>query len=145
MSISPTPGAPPRAQPLRVFVVDDDEAVRSGLCDLLGTNPATESAGDADGLLACLRRLGDQPVDVCVVDRQLGVDDGVDLCRQIRDAYPRIICVLLTGYSDDALLASALDAGAVGVVTKQARATEVIRSIIGLATDGHAGTGHGGP
>jgi DNA-binding NarL/FixJ family response regulator len=63
--------------------------------------------------------------------------NGVEATQQLREAQPEIRVVVLTTYSDDAWVFSALQAGARGFLTKDAGAEEIHRAITAVAA-GHA-------
>jgi two-component system, NarL family, response regulator DevR len=113
---------------IRLFLVDDHEIVRRGLCELLEAQDDLEviaQAGSIDEALA----LDLQGVDVAVLDVRLPDGSGVDLCRQLREANPELGCLMLTSFADsDALNASYL-AGARGYVLKNVRGDDLITSI----------------
>jgi hypothetical protein len=68
---------------IRILVVDDDSQIRSLLCDCLGDFGMTtaQAATGAEMHLA----LGEGGFDLVVLDLMLPDDDGLNLCREIRD------------------------------------------------------------
>ena len=67
--------------------------------------------------------------DVAVLDVRLPDGSGIDLCRDIRSAYPDIHCLMLTAYDDDEASYTAVMAGASGYVLKDIRGQGLLESI----------------
>jgi DNA-binding NarL/FixJ family response regulator len=111
---------------IRVLLVDDHELIREGLRRAFEREPdltvAAEAATLADGLLAVAAY---QP-DVVVMDLRLPDGNGMDGVRRLRAEHPRLGIVVLTMYDDDNALLTALETGASGFVSKDARTEEVI-------------------
>jgi DNA-binding response OmpR family regulator len=85
----------------RVFVVEDDPAIRRGLCDALrfgGFSVAEADRGDG-ALEAILAR----PPDLVLLDVLLPGLDGFEVLDRLRSSHPRLPVILLTakGATDD--------------------------------------------
>lgn len=121
------------ARPVRVLVVDDQRVVRDGLSVLLSQLPGIEVVGTAaDGAEAVVRAEAVRP-DVVLMDLNMPRCDGVEATRRIGQARPETRVVVLTAYSDDDSVWAALRAGAVGFLTKDAGAGEILRAITAVA------------
>jgi DNA-binding NarL/FixJ family response regulator len=59
--------------------------------------------------------------------------DGVEATRRIRASHPRTQVVVLTTYSDDDSIIAALQAGALGYLTKDATRAEIGRAVLAAA------------
>ena len=101
----PAPGAEakaapglPRRQPVprRILVVDDDATVRDTIVSLL--RAAGHLVIDAAGGAAGVARLADGPVDLVLTDLGMPEVTGWDVARAVRERYPRLPVVLLTGW-----------------------------------------------
>jgi two-component system NtrC family sensor kinase len=90
-----------------LLVVDDDEHVRRALGRVLRRAgcPVVEAA-DADAALAILER---EPVQVVVSDFRMPGMSGIDLLRRVKDRWPRIQRVLLTGQADSTAIEEAVN------------------------------------
>lgn len=113
----------------RVFLLDDHEIVRRGLIELINVEPDMEVVGEAGSAADAIGRIGATTPDVAVLDYQLPDGNGVEVCREVRDRYPNIACLMLTAFSDDDALFSAIMAGARGYVLKQIRGNDLVDSI----------------
>lgn len=114
---------------IRVLVVDDHAAVRVGLGGLLEDHDDVEVVAIAASAREALADAARVSPDIAIVDYHLGDGDGLSLCRAIK-RLPRPPRVLLyTAYSDGALIAAAVAAGADAVVSKGTLGDEVVRTI----------------
>ena len=120
-----------------VVVVDDQSAVREGLVLLLGTLSGVTVAGqaaDGDAAVALVAATGPQ---VVLMDLNMPGCDGVTATQRITAEYPATRVVVLTTYADDESIIGALQAGALGYLTKDATRAEIGRAIL-AAADGQA-------
>jgi len=76
--------------------------------------------------------------DIILLDLNLSGIDGVTLMREVLAAQPRARIITLTVHNDDALIAAAVQAGAVGYVHKQSRAADFLQAIHRVAAGGVA-------
>jgi len=122
---------------IRVLIADDQKIVREGLVSLIGLLPGITVVGAAtDGDDAVSQALELEP-DVVLMDLNMPRCNGVEATERLRGLRPDILVVVLTTYSDDAWVFSALQAGARGFLTKDAGAEEIRRAITDVAA-GHA-------
>jgi DNA-binding NarL/FixJ family response regulator len=116
-----------------VVVADDQSAVREGLVLLLGTLPGITVAGEAaDGEAATELVAAVQP-QVVLMDLNMPRCNGVEATRRIRASHPGTQVVVLTTYSDDDSIIGALQAGALGYLTKDATRAEIGRAVLAAA------------
>ncbi len=85
----------------RILVVEDEESIRGGLCDVLvyhGWDPAAVESGE-EGLE---RGLGEK-FDLVILDLMLPGLSGLDVCRRLREKIPALPILMLTakGSEDD--------------------------------------------
>ncbi len=121
------------AAPVTVIVADDQSAVREGLVLLLGTLPGITVAGQAaDGNTAVDLVATVQP-QVALMDLNMPGCDGVEATRRIAADHPGTRVVVLTTYADDKSIIGALQAGALGYLTKDATRAEIGRAVVAAA------------
>jgi len=99
-----------------VLVVDDDvdtaQLLRDGLRRRGLSVNSVHSAAD------CLARLGTDAVDVVVTDIYMGDMTGLELCEQIRQRYPDVLSIVITGQSTLENAIGAIRAGAYDFILK---------------------------
>ena len=98
-----------------ILLVDDDEAVRKVLSFPLERD-GYDVIQAADGEEA-LRRFGESPVDLVVLDVMLPKLDGLEVCKQLR-ARSSVPIIMLTARDDELDKVLGLELGADDYVTK---------------------------
>jgi DNA-binding NarL/FixJ family response regulator len=115
---------------LRVLIADDQRVVRDGLALVVGLLDGVDVVGAvSDGAQAVefARRL--RP-DVVLMDLHMPVLDGIHATRRIRTDQPETQVLILSTYAEDSDLLPALEAGALGYLTKDASAEDIHRALI---------------
>jgi DNA-binding NarL/FixJ family response regulator len=122
---------------IRVLLVDDHDSFRQPLGFMLEREPDLAVVAQANSLTEAREVLGnaDLAIDVVMVDLELPDGSGVDFIGELYEARPRAQALVLSAYSDRALLARAIEAGAAGLIHKSSRLDEIIAAVRRL----HAG------
>lgn len=100
----------------RVLIVDDDRATSAGMADVLeewGYEPEL-----ADTVKAGWKAISRLVPDVAIVDLKLPDGSGLDLLHRIKEQYPDISVIILTGHATVDSAVRALKVGAEDYVTK---------------------------
>ena len=114
---------------IRVLLADDHSLVRDGLGRLLASVPDIEVvAAAADGREA-IRLAQEHRPDVILMDLRMPGMDGSEATRRLLEEDPATQVVILTSFSERDEILSALDAGAIGYLLKDAEPDEVIRGV----------------
>jgi len=116
-----------------VVVADDQSAVREGLVLLLGTLPGIAVIGEAEDGEAAVEAVAAKNPQVVLMDLNMPRCDGVEATRRVRASQPQTQVVVLTTYSDDESIIGALQAGALGYLTKDATRAEIGRAVLAAA------------
>ncbi len=111
-------GAEPAARGLRVLVVDDHPAVRTGVVRLLEGQPDVGLADAAESAEAGLSLAQRDSIDVAVIDYQLGSHNGLWLSRMLKRLDPPPRVVIYSAYCDGALAAACVVGEADALVNK---------------------------
>jgi DNA-binding NarL/FixJ family response regulator len=113
----------------RLLIVDDHAAVRAGLRELLDDEAdfaVVAAVATAEAALSVAER---EPVDVAVVDYQLGGRNGLWVSRKLK-RLPRPPAVLIySAYTDGVLAAAAVVAEADGIVSKGSVGSDLCAAI----------------
>lgn len=124
---------------IRVVLVDDHPLVRTGLRALVeasGDIEVVAEAADGEEAVTAITALT-QPPDVVLMDLSMPGMDGVTATRALLDAGVRTAIVVLTSFADQARVAEALEAGAVGYLLKDSEPADLLAAIRAAAA-GHA-------
>jgi FixJ family two-component response regulator len=110
-----------------ISIVDDDDAVRNSLDDLIRSiGFGTQGFSSADAFLS-----SNQARDTAclILDVRMPGMNGIDLQRQIVAANWRIPIIFITSHADDDARARALKAGAVAFLYKPFREEELLNAL----------------
>jgi DNA-binding NarL/FixJ family response regulator len=122
--------------PIRVYLVDDQQLVRSGFSLVLSTEPGIEVVGQAANARAALAGLREAAADVVLMDIQMPGMSGIEATRiAVAEGLGKVI--ILTTFDRHDYLFGALQAGASGFLLKTASAEELVAAIEAVA-GGHA-------
>jgi len=114
---------------IRVLLADDHGLVRDGLTRLLGSVPDIDVVATAADGEEAVRLAGEHKPDVILMDLRMPEMDGSEATRHLLEADPTTQVVILTSFSERDEILSALDAGAIGYLLKDAEPDELIRGI----------------
>ncbi len=121
------PGSLTSAPAVRVLIVDDDPALRTMLSVML-TQSAFLCRTAASGEEA-LRLLENQPTDVVISDLRMPGISGMDLLIEVRERYPRLAFVMVTGEDETRVGVRAMQLGADDYLLKPFDADVVLGSL----------------
>jgi DNA-binding NarL/FixJ family response regulator len=114
---------------IRVLVVDDHDLFRTGLASLLGAQPGIEVVAQASGGRMGVRLANELQPDVVLMDVRMPDLEGPEATREILEQNPSIRVVALTVVSDDADVASVVEAGASGFLAKDTPIDGVVLAV----------------
>ena len=111
----------------RILIVEDEEAIRVGLVDLLEIEGYDiDVAVDGEQAMEKVRQR--QP-DLVILDLMLPKASGYDVCRYIRKTYPQIFIMMLTAKTEEINKIQGLEMGADDYVTKPFSVFELMARI----------------
>ena len=123
------------SKPIRLLICDDHAVVRRGLRSLVGVKAEMELVGEAvDGEEAVAMAKKLKP-DVIIMDLIMPRKDGVTAITEIKKKNQNAKILVLTSFSDDKNVFSAIKAGASGYLLKDSSPEELLQAI----HDVHAG------
>lgn len=110
--------------PIRMLVVDDDDAYRNRLCRALRDRGF--EVEDARGVAEATLRLQSFRPERAILDLRLGDGSGVELVSRLLEFDPAIRCLVLTGYGSIATAVEAVRRGAIDYLTKPLDTDEIL-------------------
>jgi DNA-binding NarL/FixJ family response regulator len=120
---------------IRVLIVDDHAMVAQGLAKVLGEQDDIEVVGTVGRVEDAVASARLHRPDVVMMDYELPDGNGVQATERIRTDRPETRVVMVTSYTDEGVLISAIEAGASGYVTKH----KVIEEVVSAVRAAHAG------
>ena len=137
MTLSARPSEFPEARkpdrPARVLVVDDEPTLRRGLARLLLSRGMEVVTAD-DGARA-IDRLGQEKIDVALIDLMMPHVDGLELLEYIKTNHAGIEVILMTAFGDVDTAVRAVRAGAYHFLTKPFRSNDEVVLTISKAAE----------
>lgn len=116
---------------VRVLLADDHALFREGLIGIINNQPDMQVVGEAnDGLEAFVKAQELKP-DLILMDVQMPGMNGLEATRQIKQALPETIIVMLTVRGDDEMLFEALKNGAQGYLLKDIQSRYMLEMLRG--------------
>jgi DNA-binding NarL/FixJ family response regulator len=113
----------------RVLVVDDHDLYRIGLVSLLSAEPGFEVVAQASGGKMGVRLALELRPDIVLMDVRMPDLSGADATRQITEQLPHVRVLALTAVCADNDVATMLQAGACGFITKDTDVDSVIAAV----------------
>lgn len=118
---------------IRILVVDDHVVVREGLSALLIPRNGMEVIGEAvDGAEAVEKAHSLNP-DVILMDLNLPVKSGVEAITEIIEENSDARILVLTSFDEESKLSAAIEAGALGYLSKNSSTEELFHAVRGVA------------
>ncbi len=114
---------------IRVLLADDHNLIRAGLRLVVSQQTDFQVAGEADNGRQAVALAEQLKPDVVVMDIKMPDLNGIEACRQIRDALPDTEVVMLSMHSDEAYVLRALKAGARAYLLKDSAEADLARAI----------------
>jgi len=116
----------------KILIVDDEAFIRENLERILAEDGyralSTESGETAVSLV------GEEEIDLVLLDLNLGSKSGLDLLRQLKEIDPDLLVIIITGYGTVESAVEALKLGAYDYIKKPFKA-DAIHLIVRLALE----------
>jgi two-component system, NarL family, invasion response regulator UvrY len=114
---------------IKVLLADDHAIVRAGLRRIIEESTDLEVVAEAaDGREAIRFALNKSP-DVAVVDISMPGIDGLEVVSQLRVSCPGLPILILTMHEEAQYAIRAIEAGAMGYITKRSAPEQLVKAI----------------
>ena len=114
---------------ISVLLADDEAMIRAGVRAILTTAPDIEVIAEAgDGREAVEAARSHRP-DVALLDIRMPLLDGLGAAAELIRAVPDTAVIMLTTFSEDEYIASALEAGVSGFLLKSGDPYELMAAV----------------
>ncbi len=114
---------------IKTFIIDDHPMVIAGIWQMLQNADNVQVVGSASDGYAALEALKKQPADVALVDINLPDLDGIELCKKLRERFPKLKILGLSTFKERSYITRMIDAGASGYLLKNANGEELSEAI----------------
>jgi two-component system response regulator NreC len=116
-------------KPISILIADDHAVVRSGVRQLLTSQPDMDIAGEAEDGEAALKLARSLKPDVILLDIAMPGLNGLETVGLIREAVPSARIVILSMHGRESYVHQALSAGALGYVLKASPSTDILNAV----------------
>jgi two-component system nitrate/nitrite response regulator NarL len=118
---------------IRVVVADDHPLYREGVVRALSASGQVEIVAEAEDGRDALAKIQEHRPDVALLDYKLPELDGVAVTHAIvREQLPTRV-LLVSAFSDSGVVYKALETGAAGFVSKEARREQIVDAVLACA------------
>ncbi|MDQ3865926.1 MAG: response regulator transcription factor [Actinomycetota bacterium] len=118
---------------VRVLVADDHPLYREGVVRALSASGQVEIVGEAEDGRSALAKIQEQLPDVALLDYKLPELDGVAVTNAVvRERLP-VRVLLVSAFTDSGVVYKALETGAAGFVSKEARREQIVDAVLACA------------
>ena len=114
---------------IKLLLVDDHEVLRSGLKYTLDVVDHIEIIGEASNGVEAVELFRELHPDVVLMDLLMPEMDGVEATQLITTEDPEAVILILSSSKEEDMIQSALEAGAVGYLTKNVSPSEITKAI----------------
>jgi len=114
---------------IRVLLVDDHKIFTEGLSFILANEADIQVIGECQTAAEVISLLEIEPIDVILLDINLGQDSGLDLCKYICETKPVTKVLAISMYREESFITKMLKNGANGYILKNTDRTELIKAI----------------
>jgi DNA-binding NarL/FixJ family response regulator len=114
---------------IKVLLADDHSIVRAGLRRIVEESGDMEVIAEAADGREAIQLAHKQLPDVAVVDISMPGLDGLEVITQLRNYYPKLPILILTMHEEGQYVVRAIEAGAMGYITKQSAPEQLVKAI----------------
>ena len=113
-----------------VLLADDYPVTRAGIRAILKEEPKILVVGEAESGFEVKKMVAELHPKVLLLDLQMPGPTPADLERWVRQNFPEIVTLVLTAHARDAYLATMMDAGVSGFLSKKEAGRNLITAIL---------------
>jgi DNA-binding NarL/FixJ family response regulator len=122
---------------INVCIVDDNKDIRSALEQIITMSEGYNLVGSCPNAEEALVHIPIIQPHIVLMDIDLGEgENGIQVVRKLKSAYPEILFMMCTVYEDDEKIFEALSAGANGYIVKKTAPHRLLEAISELQQGG---------
>jgi len=114
---------------IKIMIVDDHEVVRRGLAMVLNLETDFEVVDQAQNGQEALAKIDTVKPDIMIIDMKMSGMSGYDIAEHIKQYYPEIRIMMLSGAELDEEVFKTIDLGVDGYILKDVSPDELNRAI----------------
>ena len=114
---------------IRVLLADDHSIVRAGLRRIVEESGDMQVIAEADDGREAIQLVKKKDPDVAVIDISMPGLDGLEVISQLQTLNPQLPILVLTMHEEGQYVVRAVQAGAMGYLTKQSAPEQLVNAI----------------
>ena len=114
---------------IKVLLADDHSLVRAGLRRIIEESEDIEVVAEADDGRTAIQLAQEKMPDIAVVDISMPGLDGLEVVSQLKVYRPELPIIILTMHEEEQYVVRAIEAGAMGYVTKRSAPEQLVKAI----------------
>jgi two-component system invasion response regulator UvrY len=114
---------------IKILLADDHSIVREGLKRIIEESGEMEIVAEAPDGKTAFKQALKKEIDVAVIDISMPGMDGLEVVTRLKDHCPDLPVLILTMHDEEQYLVRAVEAGAMGYVTKQSAPEQLVVAI----------------
>ena len=111
----------------KIMICDDEEGIRESLKLIL--SDFFELIVISDGTLCVETLKGAPDVELVLLDIKMPKTSGIEVLRQIKESFPKMNVIIVTGYKSVDAAAEAVRLGASGFIVKPFASDEILATV----------------
>jgi len=120
----------------KIIIIEDNEKISQGYTLLINSTNRYVVEASYLNCEDALKNLKNIKPDIILMELDLRGMHGIEGIREMKERYPHIEILIVTGYDDPRLVYDSLCAGASGYLTKSANYAELVSALDQLASGG---------
>lgn len=121
---------------IRVLIVDDHRMFREGVRRRLEDEPDFQVVGEAATAQEAIRLVEERNPSIVILDIRMPDISGIEAVRMLRDRWPDLKILILTGYDFDQYVRAAVRAGIQGYLLKDSPQEALVYALREIANGG---------
>jgi len=114
---------------IKGLLADDQSIVRAGLRRIVEESGDMQVIAEAADGREAIQQVHKTSPDVAIIDISMPGIDGLEVISQIRSYYPELPLLILTMHEEGQYVVRAIEAGAMGYITKQSAPEQLVKAI----------------
>ncbi|MDY6792814.1 MAG: response regulator transcription factor [Thermodesulfobacteriota bacterium] len=114
---------------IKVLLADDHSIVRAGLRRIVEESGDMEVIAEAADGREAIEQVHHTSPDVAIIDISMPGLDGLEVISQLKINYPDLPVLILTMHEEGQYVVRAIEAGAMGYITKQSAPEQLVKAI----------------
>ena len=114
---------------IKVLLADDHSIVRAGLRRIVEESGDMQVVAEADDGREAIELVKKTDPDVAVIDISMPGLDGLEVINQLQSRHPELPILVLTMHEEGQYVVRAIQAGAMGYLTKQSAPEQLVNAI----------------